>query len=135
MDQDLTRAESHFAFGRNWAEYAGKITEAEVREAEAGLLRLMGGERLEGKRFLDIGSGSGLHSLAALRLGAREVLAVDIDADSVATTRAVLPVLRLGVLTVSSEKAFSISTRPNGVLSMWCIPGECCTTPATSNVL
>lgn len=106
-----------------------------MREAEVGLLRLMGGERLEGKRFLDIGSGSGLHSLAALRLGAREVLAVDIDADSVATTRAVLPVLRLGVLTVSSDKAFSIATRPNGVLSMWCIPGACCTTPATSNVL
>lgn len=90
MDQDLTRAETHFAFGRNWAEYATKITEAEVREAEAGLSRLLGGERLDGKRFLDIGSGSGVHSLAALRLGAREVVAVDIDADSVATTRAVL---------------------------------------------
>ncbi|TXF13346.1 class I SAM-dependent methyltransferase [Pelomicrobium methylotrophicum] len=90
MDQDLTRAETHFAFGRNWAEYAAKITEAEVREAEAGLSRLLGGERLDGKRFLDIGSGSGVHSLAALRLGAREVVAVDIDADSVATTRAVL---------------------------------------------
>jgi 2-polyprenyl-6-hydroxyphenyl methylase/3-demethylubiquinone-9 3-methyltransferase len=88
--EDLTRAESHFAFGRNWAEYAAKITEAEIREAEAGLVRLLGGERLEGKRFLDIGSGSGLHSLAALRLGAREVVAVDIDADSVATTHAVL---------------------------------------------
>jgi 2-polyprenyl-6-hydroxyphenyl methylase/3-demethylubiquinone-9 3-methyltransferase len=88
--EDLTRAESHFAFGRNWAEYAAKITEAEIREAEAGLVRLLGGERLDGKRFLDIGSGSGLHSLAALRLGAREVVAVDIDADSVATTHAVL---------------------------------------------
>ncbi|MCL6618300.1 MAG: class I SAM-dependent methyltransferase [Thermomonas hydrothermalis] len=53
-------------------------------------MRLLGGERLDGKRFLDIGSGSGFHSLAALRLGAREVVAVDIDADSVATTHAVL---------------------------------------------
>jgi SAM-dependent methyltransferase len=88
--EDLTLAESHFAFGRNWAEYAAKITEAEIRAAEAGLVRLLGGDRLDGKRFLDIGSGSGLHSLAALRLGAREVVAIDIDADSVATTHAVL---------------------------------------------
>ena len=35
--------------------------------------------------FLDIGSGSGIHSLAALRLGA-EVTSFDYDADSVACT-------------------------------------------------
>ncbi len=87
---DLTRATSRFAFGRNWAEYAEKITEAAIEEAVRGLSRLLGGARLTGLRFLDIGSGSGLHSLAALRWGAREVLAVDIDPDSVATTRAVL---------------------------------------------
>jgi len=45
-----------------------------------------------GKRFLDIGCGSGLHSLAALRLGAGEVVALDIDPDSVATTRELLRV-------------------------------------------
>jgi 2-polyprenyl-3-methyl-5-hydroxy-6-metoxy-1,4-benzoquinol methylase len=90
MTDDWTQAETHFAFGRNWAAYAEKVTEAEVEEAVKGLSRLLGGERLDGKRFLDIGSGSGLHSLAALRLGAAEVLAVDLDADSVATTKAVL---------------------------------------------
>lgn len=89
MTEDLIRAESHFAFGKNWAAYAEKITQAEIVEAERGLQRLLG-ERLEGLRFLDIGCGSGLHALAALRLGAREVVAVDIDADSVATTQAVL---------------------------------------------
>jgi SAM-dependent methyltransferase len=89
-ETDLTRQETHFAFGKNWAAYADKISEAEIEEAEGGLSRLLGGERLDGKRFLDIGSGSGLHSLAALRLGAREVVSVDIDPDSVATTRAVL---------------------------------------------
>src|SRR5207247_8238271 len=79
-----------FAFGRNWAAYAEKIAHAEIDEAVRGLSRLLGNERLDGKRFLDIGSGSGLHSLAALHLGAKEVVAVDIDADSVATTKAVL---------------------------------------------
>lgn len=88
--EDLTAAESHFAFGDNWASYAERIDEPEIDEAVRGLSRLLGGERLDGKRVLDIGSGSGLHALAALRLGAREVVAVDLDADSVATSRAVL---------------------------------------------
>ncbi|XFA74201.1 class I SAM-dependent methyltransferase [Thermosynechococcaceae cyanobacterium Okahandja] len=82
---DLTAQESHFSFGKNWAAYAEKVTEGEITEAERGLQKLLG-QQLDGLRFLDIGCGSGLHALAALRLGAREVIAVDIDADSVATT-------------------------------------------------
>jgi 2-polyprenyl-6-hydroxyphenyl methylase/3-demethylubiquinone-9 3-methyltransferase len=39
---------------------------------------------------LDIGCGSGLHSLAAIRLGAGRVVSVDIDEHSVETTRTVL---------------------------------------------
>ena len=86
---DLLQQDSHFAFGKNWASYANLVTEAEIADAVAGLRRLAGGD-LRGKRFLDIGCGSGLHALAALRLGASEVLALDIDPDSVATTRRVL---------------------------------------------
>lgn len=89
-EHDLTRCETHFAFGQNWAAYAEKVTDAEIAEAERGLTRLLGTDRLDGQRFLDIGCGSGLHALAALRLGAREVVAVDLDPDSVATTRALL---------------------------------------------
>jgi len=87
---DLTRPETHFAFGRNWASYAQNVADAEIKEAENGLLRLLGGEPPQAMRFLDIGSGSGLHSLAALRLGASRVHAIDIDQDSVDTTRALL---------------------------------------------
>jgi SAM-dependent methyltransferase len=43
-------------------------------------------ETLEGKSFLDIGSGSGLFSLAARRLGAR-VHSFDYDPESVACTQ------------------------------------------------
>lgn len=89
MREDLTGAETHFAFGKNWAAYAEKIAEAEIFEAEKGLRRLLG-ENLHGLRFLDLGCGSGLHALAALRMGAKEVVALDIDADSVATTHALL---------------------------------------------
>ncbi len=90
MCNDLSKADKHFAFGKNWAAYAAKISPQAIKEAEAGLLRLLDSLSLEGKRFLDLGCGSGLHSLAALRLGAKDVLAVDIDPDSVATTHAVL---------------------------------------------
>jgi 2-polyprenyl-6-hydroxyphenyl methylase/3-demethylubiquinone-9 3-methyltransferase len=86
---DLLDPKSHFAFGKNWASYAKLVTEAQVEEAVVGLRRLAGGD-LQGKRFLDIGCGSGLHSLAALRLGASEVVALDIDPESVATTRQLL---------------------------------------------
>ena len=45
---------------------------------------------LAGKDLLDIGCGSGLHSLAALLLGAASVTAIDIDENSVSTTQALL---------------------------------------------
>jgi len=86
---DLLRQDSHFAFGKNWASYANLVNDAQISEAVSALRRLIGGD-LVGKRFLDIGSGSGLHALAALMLGASEVVAVDIDPDSVATTRRML---------------------------------------------
>lgn len=87
---DLTRQENHFAFGENWASYAQNISRAQIDEAMKGLRRLLGEEHLQGKRVLDIGSGSGLHALAAFELGAAQVVALDIDPNSVATTRAVL---------------------------------------------
>jgi len=42
------------------------------------IVRLLGNETLAGKRFLDIGCGSGLHSLAALQLGAAEVVVAKV---------------------------------------------------------
>jgi 2-polyprenyl-6-hydroxyphenyl methylase/3-demethylubiquinone-9 3-methyltransferase len=45
---------------------------------------------LTGRRFLDIGCGSGLHALAAIRLGASEVIGIDIDPQSVETARKVV---------------------------------------------
>jgi SAM-dependent methyltransferase len=86
---DLLKQESHFAFGKNWASYSELVSESQIAEAEAWLSRLLG-DSIRGKRFLDIGCGSGLHSLAALRLGATEVVGVDLDPDSVATTRRLL---------------------------------------------
>jgi SAM-dependent methyltransferase len=90
LPQDLTKLETHFAFGHNWSDYADKIRDEQIVEAKNALQRLLGIETLAGKRFLDIGCGSGLHSLAALQLGAIEVVATDIDPESVNTTARVL---------------------------------------------
>lgn len=81
---------SHFEFGRNWSEYSELIDAERIDQAVRGLERLAGPAGLQGKSFLDIGCGSGLHSLATLRLGAARVVAVDLDPHSVATARHVL---------------------------------------------
>ncbi|MCB1548228.1 MAG: class I SAM-dependent methyltransferase [Hyphomicrobiaceae bacterium] len=82
--------EDRFAFGRNWASYSKLIGEPQIAEAVAALQRLLRAEELAGRSFLDIGSGSGLHSVAAARLGVSRILAVDVDPDSTATTRTTL---------------------------------------------
>jgi SAM-dependent methyltransferase len=81
---------ARFAFGENWADYSELIDPHRIEDAERALTRLAGPDRIAGRRMIDIGCGSGLHSLAALRLGASELVAIDFDADSVATTRKVL---------------------------------------------
>lgn len=53
--------------------------------AERSLLEMLDSTGLAGKTFLDVGSGSGLFSLAARRLGAR-VRSFDFDPESVACT-------------------------------------------------
>jgi ribosomal protein L11 methyltransferase len=47
-----------------------------------GCLRLLDGALREGDRVLDVGSGSGILAIAAVRLGAREAVAVEYDPDA-----------------------------------------------------
>jgi SAM-dependent methyltransferase len=76
-----------FPFGRNWASFLGVLTEARIEEAERSLRKMLGSERIAGAAFLDAGSGSGLFSLAAMRLGARQVHSFDFDPESVECAR------------------------------------------------
>lgn len=84
----LTDRASHFDFGKNWDDFSKLIDDEKLEMATESVQRLV--PDISGKTVLDIGSGSGLFSVAALRLGAARVAAVDIDENSVATTRRVL---------------------------------------------
>jgi 2-polyprenyl-6-hydroxyphenyl methylase/3-demethylubiquinone-9 3-methyltransferase len=75
-----------FRFGKNWSSFLKTINEERIIEAENSLKKMLGINDLKDKDFLDIGSDSGLFSLAAMRLGARRVYSFDYDPDSVACT-------------------------------------------------
>ncbi|MCH8275661.1 MAG: class I SAM-dependent methyltransferase [Armatimonadetes bacterium] len=75
-----------FAFGRNWQRFLEVLDDNRTRIAEESIKDMLGGDTLAGRTFLDVGSGSGLFSLAAKRLGAR-VHSFDYDSQSVACTR------------------------------------------------
>lgn len=74
-----------FEFGKNWRRFLDVLDDRRVGEAEDSLRQMLEVDDLVGKSFLDIGSGSGLFSLAARRLGAR-VHSFDFDPQSVACT-------------------------------------------------
>lgn len=99
-----------FAFGENWAQYSAAIDDSHLEESIARMAELFAPDTLVGKRLIDIGSGSGIHAAAAVRLGASEVVAIDADRVSVDTTRQTL--LRFcptGTWSVRQESVLTVS--------------------------
>lgn len=75
-----------FEFGKNWAAFLAVLDDERIAKAEGSLRDMLEVDSLDGKTFLDIGSGSGLFSLAARRLGAK-VRSFDFDSSSFACTQ------------------------------------------------
>jgi 2-polyprenyl-3-methyl-5-hydroxy-6-metoxy-1,4-benzoquinol methylase len=74
-----------FEFGVNWSKFLSVLDEERIEEAEKSLKTMLDVDAVVGKTFLDIGSGSGLFSLAAKRMGGK-VCSFDYDKQSVVCT-------------------------------------------------
>lgn len=85
MNRISIHNKDRFAFGSNWARFLSILNDERIAAAEKSLQNTLGITELRDLTFLDIGSGSGLFSLAARRLGAR-VFSFDYDPQSVACT-------------------------------------------------
>ena len=94
-------SEDRFEFGKNWQRFLCALNQNRIEAAEASLRGMLDRNRLDGQTFLDVGTGSGLFSLAARRLGAK-VLSFDYDQESVACAQ------RLKNLSNSSEQEWHI---------------------------
>jgi 2-polyprenyl-3-methyl-5-hydroxy-6-metoxy-1,4-benzoquinol methylase len=81
----MATGHDRFPFGRNWRSFVGLVDETRIAAAVRSLVEALRIADMSGRRFLDVGCGSGLFSLAAHRLGAR-VSSFDADPDSVAAT-------------------------------------------------
>lgn len=81
-----TCASGRFPFGANWTRFLEVVDERHIREACRSLETMLGPDCLRGRAMLDAGSGSGLFSLAAMRLGAARVHSFDSDPESVGAT-------------------------------------------------
>jgi 2-polyprenyl-6-hydroxyphenyl methylase/3-demethylubiquinone-9 3-methyltransferase len=83
----VSAADRHYEFGKNWKRYINRaFNEERVEIAKRHLLGTVGRDDLRGLDFLDIGCGSGIHSLAALRAEAGKIHSFDYDPDSVTAT-------------------------------------------------
>jgi len=69
-----------FDFGKNWEDFSlNALDQSSLKEAEESLESLLGREGLRGKSFLDIGSGTGIFSIAAAKMDASKIVGFDIN--------------------------------------------------------
>jgi SAM-dependent methyltransferase len=76
-----------FSFGQNWKKFLDEVSEDDVTRAREDIEHWLGSGRVAGKTVIDIGSGSGLHSLCFHLLGAKTVHSFDYDEHSVEATQ------------------------------------------------
>jgi 2-polyprenyl-3-methyl-5-hydroxy-6-metoxy-1,4-benzoquinol methylase len=84
--ENLSGEKVGFSFGENWEKYLEEVDERRIEIACRSIRNFTGLDSLAGHTLLDAGCGSGLFSLAALRLGADRVTSIDIDPSSIECT-------------------------------------------------
>lgn len=75
-----------FSFGQNWKDFLHTVGEQEILKAIEDIKEWVGNDLTE-KRVIDVGCGSGIHSLAFNLLGAKELVSFDYDLKSVQATQ------------------------------------------------
>jgi len=75
-----------FSFGKNWKSFVRGVTDEDVASARRDIVSWLGEDAIAGKRVLDIGCGSGIHSYCFHQLGARELISFDYDQHSIEAT-------------------------------------------------
>ena len=81
--------EKRFTFGKNWSKFVDSHFNPERLDGSINVFKQFTSMQvLKGKTFIDVGCGSGLHSLAAHQMGANEIVSFDFDPKAVdATTK------------------------------------------------
>ena len=111
---DLKAIDSHFEFGENWLDYASKVTQRHLDYAIQCMQRLLSVEDLSGRSLLDVGCGSGIHSVAAAKLGA-SVSSLDLDPNCLAATKSLAD--KFGVadcIEIQEKSVFELSPDADG---------------------
>ncbi|HWN10328.1 MAG TPA: class I SAM-dependent methyltransferase [Pyrinomonadaceae bacterium] len=76
-----------FSFGENWRSYVDTVDEGSLKRASSAIEEWLTSDQISGRTVLDIGCGSGIHSLCFHRMGAKQLVSVDVDPKSVESTR------------------------------------------------
>lgn len=80
----------YFSFGKNWTDYVNNyLDESKLDAAKESFSRYLDPSQYAGKTLIDVGCGSGIFSLNAVRMGCAKVISFDVDQSSVNATQAV----------------------------------------------
>ena len=79
--------EKRFTFGKNWSKFVDSQFNPERLEGSIRVFQdFTSLQVLSSKTFIDVGCGSGLHSLAAHKMGAKKITSFDFDPKAVDAT-------------------------------------------------
>lgn len=95
-----------FSFGANWQDFVGTLPPDAVMRAYEDSRQWLTDAEVTGKSVIDIGCGSGIHSLIFQKRGAASVLSIDVDDKSIAATAQVRD--RLGATDKWTVRAGSV---------------------------